>query len=63
VVAQQDGWTTVEAPLAHDVDPRDAAWAELAAMQVPVRELTLALPTLEQFFAQVTEGPAEEATA
>ena len=46
-------------------DPRDAVAAALAAAGAKVRELRLDMPTLEEFFYQVTEGAdrAEEGAA
>jgi ABC-2 type transport system ATP-binding protein len=54
--AQPDGYVTVEATVGPADDPRDAAGAALRAADVRVRELRLQLPTLEEFFVQVTEG-------
>ncbi|HLU38073.1 MAG TPA: ABC transporter, partial [Planctomycetota bacterium] len=63
-VAEGDRFATVELPVAENADPRDAAFAALRARGAAVRELQLRLPTLEEFFLQVTEGveavPAEE---
>jgi ABC-2 type transport system ATP-binding protein len=50
-----DGFAAVAAQLARDADPRDLVWERLRSRDVAVRELTLVLPTLEQYFAQVTE--------
>ncbi len=63
VAEEIDGWSTVVVPLGRDLDPRDEAWLRVAALDVPVREFRLAQPTLEQLFAHVTEGPAEEHVA
>src|SRR5690606_169118 len=51
-----DGFATVELPLGGTEDPRDAVSAELQGSAVFVRELKLERSTLEDFFAQVTEG-------
>jgi ABC-2 type transport system ATP-binding protein len=60
-----DGYATVEVEVEATADPRDAASAALRSLGVPVRELRLQLPTLEEFFVQVTEGTedASEGTA
>ncbi len=62
VVADDDGVSTVCAAVAHDVDPRDAAFAALQGKGVAVRELKLVHPTLEQYFTHVTEAAASEET-
>lgn len=51
-----DAFTTVEATVDASQDPRDAAFTALQARGARVRELRLQLPTLEEFFVQVTEG-------
>ncbi|MBI5852550.1 MAG: ABC transporter ATP-binding protein [Planctomycetes bacterium] len=55
ITAEADGFSSVALGLARDADPRDEAWARLRARDVAVRELALVLPTLEQYFAHVTE--------
>lgn len=55
-LAAEEGYATVEAPLAPDADPRDAVAAELSQRGVALRELKLVLPRLEDFFQEVTEG-------
>lgn len=61
VVSEDGGYATVRAALEPGADPRDAAFARLRAAGLAIRELKLDLPTLEQFFAQMTEGAEEEA--
>ena len=51
-----DGFCTVRAPLAHDVDPRDALYDRARAAGARLRALGLVRPRLEDFFQQVTEG-------
>jgi ABC-2 type transport system ATP-binding protein len=60
VVAEEGGYATVRAGLAPGADPRDAAFARLQAAGAALRELRLELPTLEQFFQQITESDAAE---
>ncbi len=55
VTGDEAGFGTVRAALAREADPRDAVSARLRARDVAVRELALVLPTLEQYFAHVTE--------
>jgi ABC-2 type transport system ATP-binding protein len=53
-VDELDGYATGNAEVEGDADPRDEVFARLQG--APVRELRLDLPSLEQFFQQVTEG-------
>jgi ABC-2 type transport system ATP-binding protein len=61
LVAEEGGYATVRGALAGDADPRDAVSEDLRRRNVPVRELTLALPTLEEYFQVVTEDVTETA--
>ncbi len=56
VTVLADGYLTLDAAVGPADDPRDAAALALRALDVPVRELRLQLPTLEEYFLQVTEG-------
>ena len=56
-----DGYATATLALDRDEDPRDEVAAALSARGIAIRELKLELPTLEQYFAQVT-GAATPAT-
>ena len=58
VVSEDDGYATVRAAIEPGADPRDAAFEAMRAAGLAIRELKLDLPTLEQFFAQITEGAA-----
>ena len=53
--ATDPAFPQAQVDLAPDADPRDAVFARLRARDVAVRELALVLPTLEQYFAHVTE--------
>ena len=66
IVACDGEVATVEARLAPHADPRDEASAQLRARGAAVRELHLSLPSLEEYFYEVTEGTdraAEQAAA
>jgi len=56
LVGRAGDFGTVEAALARDADPRDAVSRRLRDADVPVRELKLVLPRLEDFFEEITEG-------
>jgi ABC-2 type transport system ATP-binding protein len=60
-----DGTATASIPLARDVDPTRAIAERLAAATVPVHELRIELPSLEEYFHAITEGSdaAEERAA
>ncbi|MFO1051783.1 MAG: ABC transporter ATP-binding protein [Planctomycetota bacterium] len=49
-----DGFARARAALAREADPRVEAHRRLRARDVAIRELSLRLPTLEQYFAQIT---------
>ena len=56
-ITGRDGeFATVEARLVPHADPRDEAFARLRARGAAVRELHLSLPSLEEYFYEVTEG-------
>jgi ABC-2 type transport system ATP-binding protein len=63
VIAEEGRYATVRAELAPGADPRDAAFGRLQVAGAALRELRLELPTLEQFFQQITEGEAPPAEA
>jgi ABC-2 type transport system ATP-binding protein len=63
VLASDGEFTTVEATVTGDGEVRDAAFAALVARGARVRELRLALPTLEDVFEQLTEGQDLEGAA
>ena len=54
-VERQGDYVTVEAAVQPDVDPRDELAARMAERGVPIRELKLVLPRLEDFFQEITE--------
>lgn len=56
VVADSGGMATVQADISGDGDPRDATYALLRSRDVAIRELKLALPTLEDVFRSATGG-------
>jgi ABC-2 type transport system ATP-binding protein len=56
VQADTGGFHAASGPVAPGADPRDAVAAALAARGARLRELRLDLPTLEEYFRQVTEG-------
>ena len=56
IEAADGGHLTLEAHLAADVDPRDVVSQRLRDAGVPIRELKLVLPRLEDYFQQITEG-------
>lgn len=60
-----DGHVRVKARVHGDGDPRPAVAAALQSASIPVRELHVELPTLEEYFYSVTEGAdrAEESVA
>ncbi|MEZ5965209.1 MAG: ABC transporter ATP-binding protein [Planctomycetota bacterium] len=58
-----DGFATAGVEVRPGEDPRDEAFAVLQTRQVRIRELRLQLPTLEEFFVQVTEGADLQASA
>ncbi len=49
------GYASLHVELSPEVDPRDAISAQLRQKDVPIRELRLDQPTLDEFFRQVTE--------
>ena len=51
-----DGFAAASAAVGIGEDPRDAAYARLQLAGLPIRELRLELPSLEEYFRQVTEG-------
>ncbi len=55
-VEQQGSFTTIAARVVEGQDPRDDVHAALRLRDVPLRELKLVLPTLEEYFQQVTES-------
>ena len=54
VVEERDGFSSAQAEIEGGDDPRDEAFGRLQG--VAIRELRLDLPSLEEFFRQVTEG-------
>jgi ABC-2 type transport system ATP-binding protein len=60
--AGPDGFNTAVVDVPGDVDPRDGAAARLSEVRARIRELRLDLPTLEEFFVQVTRGEASAQT-
>jgi ABC-2 type transport system ATP-binding protein len=60
-----DGCAVGEVTITSGDDPREQIGRELLRLGAPVREMRLDLPSLEEFFHQVTEGQdqAEEAAA
>jgi ABC-2 type transport system ATP-binding protein len=59
-----DGYATVHADVAVGADPRDDVAAAVLRADLLLRELRLDLPSLEEFFRQMTEGaPGDERTA
>lgn len=63
VVATDGAFVRVELPVSAGADPREEAFQRLSARRAFVRELRLELPTLEEYFQQVTEGGGEAARA
>ena len=56
VIAEDDGgYATLHYLLEPGADPRDAAFARLHERGLKIRELTLHLPTLEEFFMRLTD--------
>jgi ABC-2 type transport system ATP-binding protein len=51
-----DGFTTMSGSVERGADPRDEVYRRLVDVGVPLRELRLDLPSLEEYFQQVTEG-------
>ncbi len=56
VTANGDGTTTAHARVPSQVDPTPALAERLLAAALPVREMRLELPSLEEWFHTVTEG-------
>lgn len=56
---ESDGWRELRIEVAPGEDPRTEFAERLRAQDVPFRELKLDLPTLERYFAQVTEAAGE----
>jgi ABC-2 type transport system ATP-binding protein len=61
VIGEDGRYATVRAVLAPGADPRDAVFGRLQAAGAAMRELRMDLPTLEQFFQQITESETGEA--
>lgn len=62
--AGADGeFVRVEMPVSAGADPREEVFARLSAQGAFLRELRLELPTLEEYFQQVTEGAGAPAEA
>ncbi len=58
VLGDEGGMVTVSAKVLGSEDPRDAVFAMLREKDVAIRELKLALPTLEEVFREATSGGA-----
>jgi gliding motility-associated transport system ATP-binding protein len=57
VESEVEGFTTLRYLMDPAADPRDEASARLAGKGIRIRELRLELPTLEEFFAELTRAP------
>ena len=60
IVAEDDGCTTVKGHVAPRFDPRDEASRRLQSRNAVLRELKLDLPSLEDYFRQVTRAADAE---
>ena len=60
VVDSSDGFTTVHLHLSGGEDPRDEAFDRMSSGGIRVRELTLAMPTLEELFTRLTYADVDE---
>lgn len=60
IVAGADGFATIDLVLSAGEDPRDEAFDRLSAAGIRIRELTLAMPTLEELFARLTYSEVDE---
>ena len=60
-VALADGWSSLQGVVDPGAEPAGALGERLLAAGVPVRELRLAAPTLEEFFSLLTEGSDRQA--
>jgi ABC-2 type transport system ATP-binding protein len=58
VEISDEGFSTLRCILDPGADPRDEAFARLSQRGIRIRELKLNMPTLEEFFAELTRDPS-----